>query len=86
MPDATTAARYVAAGLALAVDPVAAGAELARASLAGESGGPVVLHERHGAVSVGLGAAAELVLTRREIRYRGPDGSRVVPTGPEPLT
>ena len=50
-------------------DRVAAGAGLARATRE-----PFVLYERSGEVSIGFGAAAEIVLTRSEIRCRGLGG------------
>jgi salicylate synthase len=61
--------RYAEATVPLGLDPVAAGAGLARATREA-----FVLYERPGEVSIGFGAAAEIVLTRSEIRFRGLDG------------
>lgn len=72
--------RYVDTGVGLTVDPIDAGAALASAQ-----GGPYLLYERHGEVSVGFGVAAELVLTRQEIRFVGPSGACTVRTGTAPL-
>ncbi|MGQ0483248.1 MAG: salicylate synthase [Pseudonocardia sp.] len=61
--------RYAEATVPLGLDPVTAAAGLARATRE-----PFVLYERPGEVSVGFGAAAEIVLTGSEIRFRGLGG------------
>ena len=76
--------RYAEATVPLWMDPVDAGVGLTRVTRE-----PFVLYERPGEVSVGFGAVAEIVLTRSEIRFRGPgwpgDGWTRVPTSDEPL-
>ncbi|WP_245606987.1 salicylate synthase [Pseudonocardia spinosispora] len=75
-----TEPHYAGTTVNLGVDPVAAGVGLARGAE-----GPFVLYERHGEVSIGIGAAAELIMTGREIRLTTQDGERRVPVGSEPL-
>jgi salicylate synthase len=72
--------RYAEARLPLRMDPVVAGAELARCTE-----GSFALHERPGEVSVGFGAEVEVVVTADEIRYRGPGGPVSVSVSDEPL-
>jgi salicylate synthase len=72
--------RYAATSAQLDLDPIDAGAGLAR-----NADGQFVLFERHGEVSVGFGAAAEIVMDRRRIRFRAQGGWETVPTGGEPL-
>lgn len=74
--------RYAEATVPLRMDPITAGAELTRS--AGEG---FVLYERPDEVSIGFGAAAEIVLTRSQIRFRGPRRGdwTVEPMPDEPL-
>jgi salicylate synthase len=72
---------YLVASRDCEIDAVEAGARL----VAGLPG-PYLVYERQGQVNVGIGAAAELVMTRHEIRFRAGDaGWRTVPLGEEPL-
>ncbi len=76
--------RYAEATVPLALDPVTAATGLARATRE-----PFVLYERPGEVSIGFGAAAEIVLTRSELRFRGLGGPgdrwRGVRTSDQPM-
>jgi salicylate synthase len=73
---------YLVANRECELDPVVAGARLVT-GLAG----PYLVYERQGQVSVGIGAAAEVVMTRHEIRFRSRDNPewRTVSPGDEPL-
>jgi len=72
--------RYAGVSVGLGLDPVDAGAGLVRAE-----DGPFVLFERHGEVSVGFGAAAEIVVDRHRVRFHTGGAWETVPTSPEPL-
>ncbi|GAA5152474.1 salicylate synthase [Pseudonocardia eucalypti] len=72
--------RYARTSIGLGVDPVVGATGLAR-----RAEGPFLLFERQGGVTVGFGAAQEIVLNAKEIRFRGPDGWHAEPTGAEPL-
>ena len=88
MPESSTPVlgevRYAEATVPLQMDPIAAGVGLSQAF-----DQPFVLYERPGEVSIGFGVAAEIVLTRSEVRFRGigrhGDGWTTVPTSTEPL-
>ncbi|WP_307875481.1 salicylate synthase, partial [Frankia nepalensis] len=74
-------AAYQVTTVPLAADPLLVAARFARAAT-----GPLVVYERGGEWSCCSGAAAEIVLGRREIRYRmGGTEWRAEPLGEDPL-
>lgn len=72
--------QYVRTSVRSALDPIAAAVMLVR-----EAPAPFMVYERAGEVSVAAGAAAEIVLDRREVRVRIGTRWSAAPTGDQPL-
>lgn len=73
--------RYHCTTVPFTGDPVLVAARLARTA----ASGPYLVYENAGSCSVGMGALAELIVERTEVRLRDADGVRTVPWHERPL-